>query len=196
MRGQLFDLESKCFYSSTKTSPKQFHGLFPRLDATTNTPAGNQVLKIDAAPSGSDQHSIALLGWGPEAVHMTYPQGSAAGVEHEDMGEQLTKDAGGTNEFRAYVDWVQMTAGFAVANYRYVARACNIDGSALSGTGTNVLDALDALYDQVEYEDTSVRWVYYVTGPSRSTRAAGEERVKNSTLTIEMIKGSTASRSP
>jgi hypothetical protein len=171
MRGQLFDLESKAFYSSAKTSPKQFHGLFPRLDATTNTPAGNQVLKIDAAPVGSDQHSIALLGWGPESVFMTYPQGSAAGIEHEDMGEQLTKDAGGTNEFRAYVDWVQMTAGFAVANYRYVARACNIDGSALSTTGTNILDALDALYDQVEYEDTSVRWVYYWTGRSRSTRA-------------------------
>jgi hypothetical protein len=64
MRGQLFDLESKCFYSSTKTSPKQFHGLFPRLDATTNTPGGNQVLKTDAAASGNDQASVALLGGG------------------------------------------------------------------------------------------------------------------------------------
>jgi hypothetical protein len=190
MRGQLFDLESKAFYSSAKTSPKQFHGLFPRLDATTNTPAGNQVLKIDGAPGGSDQHSIALLGWGPESVYMTYPQGSAAGIQHKDMGEQVVKDSGGTNEFIAYVDWVEMTAGFAVSNYRYVARACNIDGSALSTTGTNILDALDALYDQVEYEDSSVRWVYYMDRTlAKYARSQAKNAVKNSTLTIEMIKG-------
>jgi hypothetical protein len=188
LRGQLFDLESKCFYSNFQTSPKQFHGLFPRLSATTLTPAGNQVLKIDAAPSGNDQASVALVGWGPESVYMCYPEGSTAGVDHKDMGEQIVKDAGGTNEFLGYVDWIQMTGGFAVANYRYVGRACNIDTSAISGTGTNVLDAFDALYDQCETSDTSVRWVYYVPRTLRKyARLQAKNAIKNSTLSIEMI---------
>jgi hypothetical protein len=112
---------------------------------------------------------------------MTYPQGSAAGVEHKDMGEQLVKDDGGTNEFPAYVDWVQLTAGFAVANYRYAGRACNIDTSAIVGTGTNVLDAFDALYDQCETSDTSVRWVYIVPRLLRKyARMQAKNMVKNS----------------
>lgn len=190
MRGQLFDLESKCFYSSTKTSPRQFHGLFPRLDLTTGTPAGNQVKKIDAAPAGSDQMSIALIGWGRDTVHMCYPQGSAAGVEHDDLGVQLTKDAGGTNEFRAYVDWVQVTAGFAVENYRYVARACNIDSSAIAKNGTNAIEALIELLYAVEYQDDSVRWTYYAPRTlAKFLHYQARSGVTGGTLTIEQIEG-------
>lgn len=190
MRGQLFDLESKSFYSSTKTSPKQFHGILPRLDSTTGTPAGNQVLKIDASPSGSDQMSIVLLGWGQEAVHMVYPQGSAAGIEHDDLGVQVTKDAGGTNEFRAYVDWVQVSAGIAVENYRYVARACNIDKSALAKNGTNAIEALIELLYAVEYQDQSVRWVYYAPRYlAKYLHHQARTGVTNATLTIEQIEG-------
>lgn len=190
MRGQLFDLESKSFYSSTKTSPKQFHGIFPRLDATTGTPGGNQVKKIDAAPAGSDQMSVALIGWGPEAVYMVYPEHSAAGIEHDDLGVQLVKDAGGTKEFRAYVDWVQVTAGIAVANYRYVARGCNIDSSAIAKNGTNAIEALIETLYAVEYMDDSVRWAYYVNRTmAKFLHHQARTGVSNATLTIEMVAG-------
>jgi hypothetical protein len=58
------------------------HGLAPRLDATTATPAGAQIIKADAAAAGSDQASIVLVGWGPKGVHMIYPEGIPNAADH------------------------------------------------------------------------------------------------------------------
>jgi hypothetical protein len=106
------------------------------------------------------------------------------------MGVQLTKDAGGTNEFRAYVDWVQVTAGIAVENYRYVARACNIDSSAIAKNGTNAIEALIETMYAVEYMDDSVRWAYYVNRTlAKFLHHQARTGVSNATLTIEQIAG-------
>ena len=53
-------------------------------------------------------------------------ENTTGGVKHTDMGDQVTKDSGGTNEFRAFVDFFDWHWGLAVEDYRYVCRVANV----------------------------------------------------------------------
>jgi hypothetical protein len=186
------EIESGSFYNSVKATPKKMHGIMPRLDATAGTPAGAQIIKADAAAAGSDQASIVLVGWGSTGVHMIYPEGTTGGIKHTDMGDQLTKDAGGTNEFRAFVDVFDWHWGLAVEDYRYVCRIANVDTSNLTAAATLVIEAMIKGWYQTMAGrgDKSVRWAWYcdplVAAFLHLQARAG---VTNSTLRIDTIDG-------
>lgn len=191
MMGMINKIESDVFYSSTATAPKQFEGVAPRLAASTGTPAGNQVIKCDAAAAGGDQNSVFLLGWGPRAVHMIYPKGASGPIKHTDFGKIVVDDGGGTGKkLPVWFDWFEWFPGLSVEDYRYICRLCNIDTSALSSTGTNLLEGMIKQFHQVQYRDKSVRWNYYgdrTIGTYLHLQARAG--VAQSTLRIEDIGG-------
>lgn len=183
-------MESAAFYSSSKTTPEQFHGLAPRLDATSGNAAASQIIKCDAAASGADQTSVWLIGWGEHSVYGIYPRGATGGIEHIDLGRQLVDDGSGTGaSYRALVTEWNWSMGICVEDYRYLVRVCNIDTGSLAGTGTNLIDAMSFAVDQLQDTD-SVRPAFYVNRKVHTyLRLQVANAVKNSTLTIENVGG-------
>jgi len=164
MMGLEQQVETDLLVGSVGTDPDGIDGIETRLNATTNTPAGNQIVKVDASPSGSDQASVILAGFGDHAVHGIYPRGPdmVAGVLHKDYGEVSNGGSDGTNTFPAFVDYFEWHHGLAVEDYRYLARACNIDTSAVLVTGSNVINAMRTLIHRVLSTDNSVKWAFFL----------------------------------
>jgi len=192
--------ESDIIYGSVGTDPDGIDGIIPRLggsatfdvsDAQALAPGGGQIIDVDgSAASGSDQASILLIGFAPHGVHAIYPGGMPNFLEHKDYGLQPDGGTDGTNSFPAYVDWWKWNYGLAVEDYEYVARAMNIDVSALSNTGTNIIDALIDLRHKCRVADSSARWVF-VAPPEIANKLDHQARsgVTNSTLRIEQFEG-------
>jgi len=150
------------FYNSPLTAIEQFQGLTPRLDVTSGNPASGQIIKAYTA-TNNDQASIWLIGFGPSTVYGFFPRGSSGGFSMEDMGKMLV-DSSATRldasaaglKFFAWVSRFVWRMGLAVADYRYVARVCNLDQSVIAGLGfagevgiaLAMEDALAAIFDQ------------------------------------------------
>ena len=191
LQGLMNQVEGDVFYSSVKTTPNQFHGLAPRFDAAAGTPAGNQVIKVDSAASGSDNMSMFLIGWGPQAVHMIYPRNTSGGIIHKDLGELMVDDGTGTGaQFPAFIDWFDWYPGLAVEDYRYVSRGCNISLHNLVYTNTEIVDASIDLLHQVQWMDKTVRWAYYAPrAVVKFLHHQAVNAVKTSTLRLDNIAG-------
>lgn len=189
MQAMQNEIETGCFYHSTKSAPEKFMGLSPRLDATTNT-GGSQILKHDPSPSGSDQTSMWLVGWGTDTVHMIYPKGSNGGLESHDMGQQLVDDGTGAGKvFRAWVSNWNWQVGLAVEDWRYLVRICNIDVSQLSATGSALIQSMIKAVHMIQ-DRMKVRLVFYCNrtiGTYLHLQAL--DSVKNSTLSIQNVGG-------
>lgn len=122
------EMASGIFYHDTATSPEKFKGLAARFGAKGGGGAGNQI--IDAGGTGSVNTSIWFVTWGDHACHLLYPEGSKAGVEREDKGEQRVLDANG-DPFYVKEETFTWHMGLAVKDWRYVSRIANIDTTAL-----------------------------------------------------------------
>lgn len=114
------------FYG-TAASPEEFVGLSARFSSTS---AANGQNIVSGGGSGSDNSSIWLIVWGEDSLHGIYPQGSVAGLKHEDLGLQDAFDSS-NNRFRAYMDHFKWDCGIALRDWRQVVRIPNIDISAL-----------------------------------------------------------------
>ncbi len=143
------ELETAIIYHSTTAAPERINGLAARYDATTRPSGGSQIIKADASPSGSDQTSVWLIKWAEDACHMIYPKESMAGLKSKDMGLVELEDANGAKYpgWKTYHTW---KPGLVVADYRQVVRVCNIDTSALSASGTNLVEAMIRAYHQIQ----------------------------------------------
>ena len=136
-------IASDLFYSNRATDPTAFTGL-ANIYNTVST-ATSQIAKnvIDCGGTGGDNASIWLLNWGPKQIHTIFPKGVPAGMTVQDMGKLPIID-GSNNEFVAYRTWLQWRIGLAIHDWRYGARACNIDVSNLS-TGVGAANLLNTL---------------------------------------------------
>lgn len=114
-------------------NPEQFVGLASRYNDLSATNAENI---LDAGGAGSDNTSIFLVGTGGQAVFGVFPQGSQAGVMHQDLGEIDEDDSDG-NPFRAFVSLWKWKNGLVVKDWRYVVRIGNIDVSDLVAKATS-----------------------------------------------------------
>lgn len=190
MMGFEQQVETDLLTGSVGSDPDGIDGIETRLNATTNTPGGKQIVLVDAAPSGGDQGSVLLVGWGPHAVHGIFPDGAPGGLNHKDYGEVSNGGTDGTNTFPAYVDWFEWDHGLAVEDYRYVARAANVDSSAIANNGTNLIDGMITLYHRCLTADSSVRWGYYLPRFfAEFLHKQARNNTTQSTLKIEEIGG-------
>ena len=127
------EMATGIFYHDTATTPEKFKGLAARFNAyNTNVPdptkpnVANQV--IHGGGSGSDNTSIWFVTWGDHATSLLYPQGTKAGIETEDKGEQRVTDASGNPYYIKEMMW-RWHIGAFVKDWRYNARIANIDVS-------------------------------------------------------------------
>jgi hypothetical protein len=136
------EMASTLFYGAA-SSPNEFVGLANRYSARSGVPSAENI--IHGGGSGSDNTSIWLVQWGDRSFHGIYPQGSKAGLEHQDMGVELVDDGSGTSAmFRAYRDYFSWNCGIALRDWRYVVRVANIDVSNLiaESSATDILKAM------------------------------------------------------
>lgn len=126
--GMSQEMMSTFIYGNSSTAPEEFLGLAPRYSSLS---AANAQNIIDAGGLGSDNTSIWLIVWGMDTVHGIFPQGSQAGLLHEDLGVIDVLDTNG-NPFRAYADRWQWKTGLVLRDWRFAVRICNIDISALT----------------------------------------------------------------
>ena len=82
------------FYHDTATSPEKFKGLAARYPAyaTASNGQGAENQVIHAGGSGSDNTSIWFVTWGDRFTHLLYPEGTRAGLNRQDKGEQRVTD--------------------------------------------------------------------------------------------------------
>jgi hypothetical protein len=121
------EMAQTLFYGNSGLAPEEFLGLSPRYSSLTAANASNV---LNAGGTGAaTKSSVWLVGWSDQTVMGIFPKGSAAGLQHDDYGEQtVTVTAGvGGQKMRAYQERWQWKAGIALKDWRYVVRICNID---------------------------------------------------------------------
>jgi hypothetical protein len=118
------------FYGNETTEPEAFTGFAPRFSSVSTATAESADNVIDHGGTGSDNASIWLVVWGPRTVHGIVPKGSKAGMQVQDLGEQMIQESGGS--WQAYVTHYRFDAGLTVRDWRYVVRIANIDISDLA----------------------------------------------------------------
>lgn len=121
---------STLFYGNVNVNPERFAGLVPRYSSLSAANARN----IINAGGSSARTSIWIVTWGPNTVHMFYPKGTQAGLEHKDLGlSDITNSDGSIRP--AYRTRFQWRAGLSLRDWRYVVRIANIDSSTLATAG-------------------------------------------------------------
>jgi hypothetical protein len=152
------EMESSFAYASLAAAPAELNGIIPRFNLTTGT-GGSQIVKCDDSASGSDQTSVLLVGWGERKVYGIYPRGSTTGgIEHKAMPEQLLVDSGGTNMMLQYADLFDWKVGFAVEDYRYITRVCNIDAVNMVAGTSPIFDAMIEAWHKNKRVGSKLAW--------------------------------------
>ena len=152
------EMESSFAYASLAAAPEELNGIVPRFNSTTST-GGSQIIKCDDAASGSDQTSVLLVGWGERKVYGIYPRGSATGgITHKPYDSQLLADSGGTNLLPQYVDTFDWKVGFAVEDYRYISRVCNVDAVNMAAGTSPIFDAMIEAWHKNKRVGAKLAW--------------------------------------
>lgn len=140
------EVATKIFYGNTNSDPEQFMGFAPRFN-DKNAPNGNQI--IDAGGTGSVNTSMWFITWGENQCHLLYPQGTKAGIDRQDMGEQRVLDANG-NPYFAKEEKFTWHVGLAVRDWRYVARIANIDTTNMAAGTVRLYDFMRKAYYKLQ----------------------------------------------
>lgn len=117
------------FYGDPSTDSSQFLGLAPRYSTVNTSNANNAINVLDGGGTASNNTSIWLCTWAPNALHGTFPKGKASGIQrfvNPDQVVQGTTGVGGTR-LRVHQEQYQWNAGIALWDWRWCARGCNID---------------------------------------------------------------------
>lgn len=113
------------FYGDTGVTSAAFLGLAGRYSSLTS--AGNSANVLSGGSTGTeDSMSIWLVGWGPETVYCTYPEGSTSGLQHRNLGEQTAYFDDGTR-MQVYADLYNWSNGLVVKDWRYAVRIANLN---------------------------------------------------------------------
>lgn len=128
---------TQTFFYGTAANPEEFVGLSVRYSTTTAQNGKNILL---AGGTGSDLTSVWLVGWGPNAVHMIYPENSRAGFQARDLGEAISESGDKRLPvMRSHYTW---DCGLVVRDWRYAVRIANVKvGDLIAQTGTQSLTA-------------------------------------------------------
>ncbi len=139
-------------YGNSAVNPDEFTGLSAKFGSLSGSTAGQIV---NAGGFGSDNTSIWLVHWHPNDVYGVFPRGGRAGLDTEDLGIQLVADTANGGYIPLYATKFDWTLGLAVADYRQVAVARNIDVSDLSAdisTGADLIDTCLQLIHKINQQ--------------------------------------------
>lgn len=142
-------------YGNPATDPKDILGLMQRYNDTS---AGNAQNIVDGGGTTGNQTSMWLIHHGFDSTYAIYPKGTMAGLVHEDLGIQVSWDAGGQAlRMRVYQEMFQWKFGLVVKNWQGTVRIPNLDvanlasvtGTQASGVTTNLLHSMLIAYNRV-----------------------------------------------
>jgi hypothetical protein len=192
IEGMNQEMADTLFYGDETTAPEEFTGFAPRFADLSAENADNI---IDAGGTGSDNASIWLICWSTMTCHGIIPKGSKAGLQREDLGEDVLEDASNgsnTGRMRIYRTHYRWDAGLSVRDWRYVVRICNIDRSLLTvdiSTGADLNDLMHQALTEIPNASMG-RCVWYMDKQILSfLRRQTANAVSNSTLTTENVGG-------
>lgn len=141
------ELVTALFYHNPNTNARLPKGLAPRLGTLATSGAGAQI--VDAGGTGSDNTSLWIVTWGGSGLNCIYPKGTMAGIAQEDMGRQRVLDASG-NPYFVQEEKISAHCGFALGDYRRVARIANIDVSDTIAGSVDIYKFLRQAYYKVQ----------------------------------------------
>lgn len=144
IEGMAQEAARSIFYEDQSINPDRVTGFAPRFD-DLSSPQGNQI--IDAGGTGSDNMSIWFVQWGMDGAHLIYPDGSNAGIDRVDHGEQRVLDANG-DAFYAFEETFTWDLGLVVRDFRKVVRIANIDSSLLEAGSVDLMKFMRKAYYQ------------------------------------------------
>ncbi|NQY98719.1 MAG: hypothetical protein HRT82_16320 [Henriciella sp.] len=121
------EMATTLFYGDTGVTSSAFVGFSGRYTNVNTAPNSQNVLSCLGNNPGVQQ-SIWLIGWGPQTIYCTYPEGSTAGLSHRDLGEDTAYFSDGTR-MQVYADIFNWENGLVVKDWRYAVRIANIDNS-------------------------------------------------------------------
>ena len=196
-------MAKQLIYGNEASEPEGFTGIMPRYNTVTATTSESADNVFDAGGTGGDNTSILLVTWDPSTAFGIYPKGQAGGSDMagglmvRDLGEQVLQNvatpSGGTDgtmlALQTHYKW---ELGFALRDWRYCGRICNIDKSLLSADASAGAHLTRLMFELMEVipEQSMGRMAFYM---SRNTRTKLfqqlAEGVKSSTLTIDMVGG-------
>lgn len=179
------------FGDSTK-DPEQIMGLAPRFNTTNKTKAENAINVIDAGGTGSNLTSIWLVAWSPDTVFCTYPKGSKAGLQEQDIGEEAAYDEDG-GEYRVLKTHYAWDIGLVVRDWRYVVRIANIDLDTLKKDpdADGGADLIDLMTDAIERlpNERKGRMAFYCNRQISTFLRKQRRYAKNVNITQEEVAG-------
>jgi hypothetical protein len=183
-------------YSDSALDPEQILGLSPRFDTPSadEDEVGSQLIDGGAASGQTDLTSVWLIGWGPESVFGTYPNGSQAGLQIQDKGLVTVGDEtnGYYEALRTYFEW---SCGLVVKDWGNVVRLCNLDVSGLATAGTdsdtsaNLIMLMLDMIERVRNWGNADRWAFYA---NRRVRTALRKQLinrSNTLIALEKLTG-------
>lgn len=132
---------TELFYGNPAVDPKTFLGLAPRYSSTLGGNAQNIIL--GGGTTANIQTSVWLVCWSDSTVYGIFPKGNESGLVHDDLGEDVSYDAGGTGRrMKVFVNHFKWHTGLAIRDWRYAVRICNIE----VGGATNDITQLSGIY--------------------------------------------------
>ncbi len=140
------EIATKIFFGDTASDPEEFMGLSPRYNDLSAF-NGNNI--IDAGAVGADNTSIWFVTWGDEQTQLLYPEGTKAGVDRQDKGEQRVLDAS-NNPYWQKEELFRWNIGLAVKDWRYNVRIANIDISLAQAGSVLLYDFLRQGYYKLQ----------------------------------------------
>lgn len=184
-------VQENIIYGNKGKNAAAFDGLATRYNKTSNAKdtIGRQV--IDAGGIGTSNTSIWFVGWGEKGVHLLYPKGSKAGLQHEDLKEEPAYDSNG-NEYRVLKDHFSWDLGMCLRNYKTCARIANIDVSKLgTSDAVDLLEKMVIAYHRVKKHAklAGAKLVIYVNETIETYLHLQAMEKKNVRLTLDEVAG-------
>ena len=188
-------LQRALIYGDSSKDPEQIMGLAPRFNTKDPKKAPCAVNVIDAGGTGNDLTSIWLVGWSPNTVHGLYPEGSKAGLDRRDIGEEPAIDADG-GEYRVLKTHFGWDVGLCVRDWRYVVRIANVKESLLkpvppdenSATGHNLYELLVKAVAKVP-SLSGARFAFYTNRTVETYLRLQQANSRNVQLSLNEVGG-------
>lgn len=176
------------FYGDQSIDDEKFTGLAPRFSDLSAENAENILV---GGGAGADNTSIWLIGWGPTATHLFYPEGSEVGLSVKDLGEVTERDAN-NKKFQAMQTHYKWDVGLAVRNWQFIVRIPNIDVSDLTkdaSAGADIINLMMRATELMPEDMEGVRPIFYCNRTIRSFLRQQMQQFKNTNLTFDTVEG-------
>lgn len=189
MRGLARQAVRKVFYGDRTADGRDVQGL-ANIVVPSNEAFASRIINAGGSTAGK-QTDIWLINWSAEGLYMFYPEnGSQAGLQTEDMGEQYVEDKNG-KRFRGLVTEFGWDLGVALYDPEKIVRISNVDVSKLSKSAASGPDLVDLMTQASELlpDDSNGKIAFYCNDTIRSVLRRQMQNRSNNNLTWDTVAG-------